>query len=385
MLKRYKNSYLSYFLMYNFYYLSWALFSALISVYLLGKGFKASEVSLVVSTSFFASMVFQPFIGMLSDRFDVKKVNFILFGLAALGGFAFMFASSLITITIGYSFVLTLINGTNPVMEKIASSSPYQYGKIRIWGTIGYAIGSWLAGIIYQFISPEFIFICFVITMILCIIGLLGTETPHDLSQEKVVKTKTSTLLHNHKYLYYLIIAAIFQGITNMANTYIPAMFQNDGLPVNLVSTILSFAVLCEAPIVLFSSRFMDKLANKKLLIIAYIMISIQFLCYTFNVWLPLKVLITLITKHPSGMLFIMINLKIVSTLVPKEHQITALAFVQTLRNLSSIIFQNIAGQILDVSSYQILFSLSLIIIAFGFLLVLLFKIPSGKDQKIFN
>lgn len=385
MLKRYKNSYLSYFLMYNFYYLSWAVFSALISVYLLNKGFKASEVSLVVSTSFFTSMIFQPFIGMLSDRFDVKKVNFILFGLAALGGFAFMFASSLITITIGYSFVLTLINGTNPVMEKIASSSPYQYGKIRIWGTIGYAIGSWLAGIIYQFISPEFIFICFVITMILCIIGLLGTETPHDLSQEKVVKTKTSTLLHNHKYLYYLIIAAIFQGITNMANTYIPAMFQNDGLPVNLVSTILSFAVLCEAPIVLFSHRFMDKLANKKLLIIAYIMISIQFLCYSFNVWLPLKVLITLITKHPSGMLFIMINLKIVSTLVPKEHQITALAFVQTLRNLSSIIFQNIAGQILDVSSYQILFSLSLIIIAIGFLLVILFKIPSGKDQKIFN
>lgn len=385
MLKRYKNSYLSYFLMYNFYYLSWAVFSALISVYLLDKGFKASEVSLVVSTSFFTSMIFQPFIGMLSDRFDVKKVNFILFGLAALGGFAFMFASSLITITIGYSFVLTLINGTNPVMEKIASSSPYQYGKIRIWGTIGYATGSWLAGTIYQFISPEFIFICFVITMILCIIGLLGTETPHDLSQEKVVKTKTSTLLHNHKYLYYLIIAAIFQGITNMANTYIPAMFQNDGLPVNLVSTILSFAVLCEAPIVLFSHRFMDKLANKKLLIIAYIMISIQFLCYTFNVWLPLKVLITLITKHPSGMLFIMINLKIVSTLVPKEHQITALAFVQTLRNLSSIIFQNIAGQILDVSSYQILFSLSLIIIAFGFLLVLLFKIPSGKDQKIFS
>ena len=385
MLKRYKNSYLSYFLMYNFYYLSWAVFSALISVYLLDKGFKASEVSLVVSTSFLTSMIFQPVIGMLSDRFDVKKVNFVLFGLAALGGFAFMFANSLIAIIIGYSFVLTLINGTNPVMEKIASSSPYQYGKIRIWGTIGYAIGSWLAGMIYQCISPSAIFVCFIITMTLCIIGLLGTETPDDLAQEKEEKTKTSTLFHNHKYLYYLIIAAIFQGITNMANTYIPAMFQNDGLPVNIVSTILSFAVICEAPLVLFSHKFMDKLANKKLLIIAYIMISIQFLCYSFNVWLPLKVLVTLITKHPSGMLFIMINLKIVSTLVPKEHQITALAFVQTLRNLSSIVFQNIAGQILDVSSYQILFSLSLIVIAVGFLLVLLFKIPSGKDQKIFN
>lgn len=385
MLERYKNSYLSYFLMYNFYYLSWAVFSALISVYLLGKGFKASEVSLVVSTSFLTSMIFQPVIGMFSDRYDVKKVNFVLFALAGIGGLAFMFASSLITITIGYSFVLTLINGTNPVMEKIASSSPYQYGKIRIWGTIGYAIGSWLAGMIYQLISPSAIFICFIITMILCIIGLLGTKTPSELGQNNEEKTKTSTLFHNHKYLYYLIITAIFQGITNMANTYIPAMFQNDGLKVSLVSTILSFAVLCEAPLVLFSHKFMDKLTNKRLLIIAYSMITIQFLCYALNVWLPLKVIITLITKHPSGMLFIMINLKIVSTLVPKEHQITALAFVQTLRNLSSIIFQNIAGQILDISSYQILFALSLIVIVVGFVLVILFKVPSGKNQKLFN
>ena len=385
MLERYKNSYLSYFLMYNVYYLSWAVFSALISVYLLGKGFKASEVSLVVSTSFLTSMIFQPVIGMFSDRYDVKKVNFVLFTLAGIGGLAFMFADSLITITIGYSFVLTLINGTNPVMEKIASSSPYQYGKIRIWGTIGYATGSWLAGMIYQLISPSAIFICFIITMILCIIGLLGTQTPSELGQNNEEKTKTSTLFHNYKYLYYLIIAAIFQGITNMANTYIPAMFQNDGLKVSLVSTILSFAVLCEAPLVLFSHKFMDKLTNKRLLIIAYSMITIQFLCYALNVWLPLKVIITLITKHPSGMLFIMINLKIVSTLVPKEHQITALAFVQTLRNLSSIIFQNIAGQILDISSYQILFALSLIVIVVGFVLVILFKVPSGKDQKLFN
>ena len=385
MLERYKNSYLSYFLMYNFYYLSWAIFSALISIYLLDKGFKASEVSLVVSTSFLTSMIFQPVIGMFSDRYDVKKVNFVLFTLAGIGGLAFMFASSLITITIGYSFVLTLINGTNPVMEKIASSSPYQYGKIRIWGTIGYATGSWLAGMIYQLISPSAIFICFIITMILCIIGLLGTQTPSELGQNNEEKTKTSTLFHNYKYLYYLIIAAIFQGITNMANTYIPAMFQNDCLKVSLVSTILSFAVLCEAPLVLFSHKFMDKLTNKRLLIIAYSMITIQFLCYALNVWLPLKVIITLITKHPSGMLFIMINLKIVSTLVPKEHQITALAFVQTLRNLSSIIFQNIAGQILDISSYQILFALSLIVIVVGFVLVILFKVPSGKDQKLFN
>ena len=46
--------------MYMFYYLSMALFSGLISVYLMDKGYKASDVSFVVSCSFILSMITQP-------------------------------------------------------------------------------------------------------------------------------------------------------------------------------------------------------------------------------------------------------------------------------------------------------------------------------------
>ena len=166
------------------------LSSLLISIYLLDKGFKASEVSLVVSTSFLTSMIFQPVIGMFSDRYDVKKSTLFYLLLAGIGGLAFMFASSLITITIGYSFVLTLINGTNPSYGKDCILFSISIWKIRIWGTIGYATGSWLAGMIYQLISPSAIFICFIITMILCIIGLLGTKTPSELGQNNEEKTK---------------------------------------------------------------------------------------------------------------------------------------------------------------------------------------------------
>ena len=63
-----------------------------------------------------------------------------------MGGLVFMLSCHLIMIMISYSVVLMSINGVNPIMEKIATASPYQYGKIRIWGTIGYALGSQLAG-----------------------------------------------------------------------------------------------------------------------------------------------------------------------------------------------------------------------------------------------
>ncbi|WP_195600485.1 MFS transporter [Longibaculum muris] len=389
LLNRYKNSYLSYFLMYNFYYLSWALFSSFISVYLLDKGFKPSDVSLVVSTSFLVSMVFQPLIGILSDKLSLKKVNTLLFALAGLGGIYFIGAKNLIELIIGYSFVLTLINGTNPIMERIATTSPYQYGRIRIWGTIGYALGSQLAGLIYDFISPSAIFVTFVLTMIISIIGLLGTSpntnTKKDGETQKKSQGFFKAIIMNKKYIYYLFISSIFFGVTNMTHTFTPAYFQAKGLDISIVSIIVSLAVLCEAPIVLFSHKFMGKIGNKKLFIIAFSLISFLYAIYAFDVYLPLQVLVTFLVKHPAGMLFIMINLKVVNTLVDVKYQITALALVQTCRNLSSVVFQNIGGQILNITSYQNMFFISLGIILIGLIMVLFFRIPDGNNKKLFN
>lgn len=386
LLKCYKNSYLSYFLMYNFYYLSWALFSALISVYLMDRGFKASDVSLVVSASFLTSMITQPIIGKWNDEFDIKKVNAILFVIAAIGGIIFMVSNSLFMIAVSYSVVLMMINGVNPVMEKIATASPYQYGKIRIWGTIGYALGSQFAGILYDLVAPQAIFIVFVLTMILCIIGLVGTEP--DIKKEAAKeneKVKTMTLFKNKKFVYYLAICAIFYGVTNMSNTFVPSMLTDKGLDVDVTSTILSIAVFCEAPLVLFSNRFMDKIANKTLLIISISMVCLQCAVYGFDLPLIFIVLITFLAKHPSGMLYIMINLKVINTLIDENQQITALALVATLKNLVAIIFQNVAGNILDVTTYS-----NLYLICFGWMLVALilvifFKISSGNDKKLFN
>ena len=84
-------------------------------------------------------------------------------------------------------------------------------------------------------------------------------------------------------------------------------------------------------------------------------------------------------------MLFIMINLKVVNTIVDSKYQVTALSLVYTVRNFASIIFQNIAGFILDTSTYSHMFMGCFGVIVFAFILVLFFRIPSGNDQKLFE
>lgn len=390
--EKYKGSYLSYLLMYNFYYLAFALFSVLISIYLLDKGFLPSEVSLVVSSSFFTSMLGQPTIGVLSDNFGNKIVNTILFALAGIGGIYFMFANSLVELLIGYSFVMTLINGTNPSMEKIATLSKFKYGSIRIWGTLGFASGSQLSGLIYDKIAPEMVYVAFVLSIFLSIIGVLGTEEDEaTLNRIKNSKNKTRSntsalsLFKNKPLIIYILIAGIFYGATSIGNIYIAPMLENEGIRVSLVSTILSVAVLIEMPIVFFSHKFMDKIANKKLLFIAFIAVVIQTFIYWLNLWTPSIVIATLLFKHPPGMLFVMINLKVVNTLVDEDYQITALALIQTFRNLSSIIFQNLSGQILNFTTYQNLYLLVFIILLLGLIIVSFYQIPSGNDKKTFS
>lgn len=382
----YQNSYLSYFLMYNFYYLSWALFSALISVYLMNMGFRASDVSLVVSASFLTSLITQPIIGKWNDQYDMKVVNTILFVIAIIGAILFMLSHHLIMIMLSYSIVLMMINGVNPIMEKIATASPYQYGKIRIWGTIGYALGSGMAGFLYEHIAPEAIFIVFVFTMSLCILGLLGTKPKQvEKKAENKVPVKTSVILKNKKFLYYLMICGLFYGVTYMSNTFIPSMLTDKGLDVGTASSILSMAVFCEAPLVLFSAHFMDRFSNKFLLSIATVMVCVQCIVYGLDLPMWLTVIVTLLVKHPAGMLFIMINLKVVNTLIDEKHQITALAIVATLKNLVSILFQNAAGQILDVSSYSFLYMICFGCMIISLLFVVFFKIDKGTDQKLFS
>lgn len=106
-----------------------------------------------------------------------------------------MQANNLLLLTIWYSAVLMLINGVNPVMDVLAARSPYTYGKIRIWGTFGYAMGSQLAGLIYKFISPQAIFIVFIGMMCVSILGVLGIDPKHDQPRKRLNKRKMIPIL----------------------------------------------------------------------------------------------------------------------------------------------------------------------------------------------
>ena len=378
----YKNSYFSYLLKYFFYFFSLAVFSGYISVYLMDKGYHASQVSMVVSCSFILSMIIQPIVGYFNDHYSQKRLNMLILLLAAVLGIIFIYAQNIYMIALIYSLALGLFNAANPVIENMATLSRFSYGKIRIWGTIGYAVASKISGVIYDDVSPEAMYAFFTIGLILCVIGIYGTQ---NVKQIKTQKKEKSTGLLQKNFIIYLVIVCLFYAITNTNTTYLPAMFQNLGLSMNTISTVIFILTLSELPIIYFSQYYMNRLTNKQLLIGIFLLLTIQFFTYSFIKQAMIVIIVSICTKAVSTMLFIMLNLRIVTTIVDMKHQMSALALVQTCRNFGSIVFQFVAGYLIDFYSYDIFYLILCLLSIVGMVICIFYRIPSGNHQHLFD
>ncbi len=390
LLARYTNSYLSYVILFFFYDLAFALFSALISVYLIGKGYSASQVSLLISAASLANMVTQPIIGNLTERFGMRPVNMVLFGASCFAAGLFVMAPNFAIIVIAYALMNLIMNGVNPVVERMATSSPYSYGSVRMWGSIGFAAGTQLTGLLYDHIAPVAPYVAFIFAMLLAILGFWGTnprvpeaETANIENDGEPVSTKD--LLTNKLFLYYLVLQVLFAAVTGAAYSFCAAYLTDKGLDASLASTFLAVAALIEIPLLLFSSKFMDKISNKVLLLGVFAMVVIEMVIYGLNMPLPLIIVATFIGRHPPAIINIMTNMKVVNTIVDPRQQITGLALVKTCQSFGTIISNNIGGRIADAAGYPAMFMFLLAMIAVGLVGVVFFRVPSGNDKKLFS
>ena len=390
LIARYTNSYLSYVIMYLFYNISFALFSALISVYLIGKGYSAADVSMCVSIGSLACMVTQPVIGSLTDRFGMRPVNLVMFALVCVASGIFVISPNFAMLTGSWAVINLLMNGANPVIERMATSSPYGYGKVRMWGTVGFAAGTQLSGIIYDNVAPEALYIGVIISTLLCILGFWGTQPRLAETESAEIEghdepVSMKDLLKNRLFLFYLLLQILFSATTGATYSFCPAFLTSKGMEATLASTILSVAAVCELPVTLLSAKFMDKIPNKVLLLVGFGLVCAQMAVYGLDFPLPLIVVVTFLCKHPPVMLNIMTNMKVVNTIVDPRLQISGLALVKTCQSFGVIISNNIGGRIVDAAGYPPMFLFLLALVAVGTVGVVFFPVPSGNDKKLFS
>ena len=386
-MKKFHNSYAAYLLLYSFYFMSTSLFTTLISVYLMGKHYSATQVSTLVSVAFFLSMIAQPFFGYINERFGIVKMTTFSLSLIIGGVFGFLWAPNLFWLTVFYGLVLVCLNGTAPMMEIFATQSPYAFGKIRVWGTIGYSVGVQIAGWVYHQFSPQAVYYTVLLTIVLSLFCLSAVRMKTSEKREEKMKEPVSIrpLLNNRPYLFFIILIGLASGVGNIGHTYIPELLMDSGLPVQLASTVVALSVVVEAPLIFFSDRFMDHWPLRVLIALPIGILFAQYAVYALPSPVFLKVVLTLLSKHTTGMVLIMVSLRFIAQQVNGKDQFLAMAIVQGARYLGTILLQPVAAFCIEKGGYQVMSFLLAGIVGIVFLLSFALKMPQGKVQSLFS
>ena len=386
-MKKFHNSYAAYMLLYSFYFMSTSLFTTLISVYLMGKHYSATQVSTLVSVAFFLSMVAQPFFGYINERFGIVKMTTFSLGLILGGVLGFLWAPNLFWLTVFYGLVLVCLNGTAPMMEIFATQSPYAFGKIRVWGTIGYSVGVQIAGWVYHQFSPQAVYYTVLLTIVLSLFCLSAVRMKTREKREEKAKEPVSIrpLLQNRPYLFFVILIGLASGVGNIGHTYIPELLMDSGLSVQLASTVVAISVVVEAPLIFFSDRFMDHWPLRVLIALPIGILFAQYAVYALPSPVFLKVVLTLLSKHTTGMDLIMVSLRFIAQQVNGKDLVLAVAIVQGARYLGTILLQPFAAFCIEKGGYQVMSFLLAGIVGIVFLLSFALKMPQGKGQSLFS
>lgn len=160
MFKKYKNSYLSYIFLYAGFYLAFAAYSAVLSVYLTGIGKNDREMSLILSSAGLFSLGLVPVLGYIADRAKNQKlVAAVLLISAAALGWVFSAVNGLGILFALNGLIMAAMNGLSSICERLAGDSRFRYGVLRVWGTIGFAAGVQGAGLAIELLPGYALFL----------------------------------------------------------------------------------------------------------------------------------------------------------------------------------------------------------------------------------
>ena len=386
MSRRWKGSYLSYVVTFFFFYYCLSAFSSVLSVYLTQIGIGIADLSLIISSASLFGFFLVPAAGYLSDRTERPRQLCALL-MVCFGVFALLFSASR---AVGVLFLLhgismSLLNAVMPVLERLAGAAKYRYGVLRIWGTVGYAAGAQMAGFILQNLPARFLFVSVLAAGCLAAVGIAGAEDPLAEKESETSgitgvtgRTETTriaattgnaaapegkspegkvpkglgctvrTLTANRQYLLYLLIAFLFWGSSAVNMTYVPILLTDLGVHTSVVGTILSVGTLVEIPLILFSNRFMDRFSSRTLVFFACGITVVEFLTFGLTSSVAAVTVVIIFLKSIATTLFMMITLKTVRSLLPRELITTGLSVVNTTNNIGLILLQNLGGRLLE-------------------------------------
>ncbi|MGD6959801.1 MFS transporter [Rossellomorea aquimaris] len=310
----------------------------LLSVYLSESvGLNGYQIGTIMSVGPIMMIFFQPIWGMVSDTTNrptvVLGLTSLVAGIFALGYLFMEFYYGLLIVAILVAiFQSAIIPVSDSISLKYTSKVRYNYGNIRLFGSLGFGIAVFMMGRLSEgFIGPTIIFYSFFICLVLS--GFLSFRFPKERAAAKLdLKAGMKELFTMKKFLIFLAVTFLVFGPNLANNVYFGLFVEDSGGTYAGIGLAFLIAVLSEVPFMRIAGGWIDKFGLLTVAALAGAASMLRWLFYFTepSLWLVYS---SAVMQGLAIGLFIPAGLRYIKEITPSHITATAVTVYSAIGN----------------------------------------------------
>lgn len=280
-------------ILYFILYSTVACFYPFLTMYFQMRGIPYYKIGILFAVNSLITIIALPVWGVISDKYSGKrKVIFITMILCSILILLFLFTKSfeaiLFSLIIFMIFQSPILSITDAYCyEIIEENRSLQFGKIRLMGSLGYAVAALFLGVLIKKTGIEVSFISYSILMICTIFILKTIKFKGKRTRIPINFYDISKLIRDKKFVL-IVISAMFASIAMGANgNYISILIQKTGGDVSKLGIVWFVIAMSELPFLFLGNKIMKKTGVLNLYIIGMLFFTIRFflnsVCSSYN------------------------------------------------------------------------------------------------------
>ena len=346
---------------FNFLYFALlAMFIPFLPVYFAEQGLSKSQIGFIIGTGGIITIIAQPLWGMISDRTKtIRKVLLLLIVFASVTGY-FLYNTSSYTLLVlfamlTYFFLMPIDPLTESLNFRISESAGINYGSIRTFGALGYAVMSLLTGYLMTQFGAHSLAILFAGIGLLSFIVILAIPDAPVASKPVTIKS-LKNFLSGKETLLFLLLVFISSIPARMNDTFLGVYILELGGTPGLVGQAWFLAAGSE--IVVFALSFWWLRKGKELIVIS-LAGGFYFIRFFISAWItdPHMLAYLQVLQLLTFPVFYTAAIQYLYQIVPVEWRATGQTVLALLFfGVSGIIASYVGGALYEVFGGKALF-----------------------------
>lgn len=265
------------------FWCSWCAFTSFAALFLKKKGLSQAQIGLALSISTLGGILGQFIWGFLCDKLKTIKKNFIAANLLMwISILAFLFLGGPVWVFI-LMFILGFAQIPQPsvldtwILKKLPGREE-EYGKIRLWASVGFALFALGFGWAIEFFGYQVIFITASFFIVLTLfVSFRVSDAKEKENRHESLKESFRALFKNKRYFFFIMVCFIIGLAYRTVHLLLPLIIDHVKGGAFELGLAYFFGVAAEIPMLLASKKLSTRFKSNTLILFSDILYMVQF------------------------------------------------------------------------------------------------------------